>query len=125
MADSDFNNEKCGSEIAADIERRNGAKDCITALLALEHSAENLPPSANDGAVYAAIQSGDAKQLIAQFGPLTPRQEGAFRALAEYIHTTLTTGQPSLDKWTPFVADTPEEIAAWATRVFNGEMEAA
>lgn len=96
------------------VERIAGAKECIAALAKLEQSAENLPESANDAAVYAAIHSGDAKTLIAQFGPLTPRQEGAFRMLAEYIHCLFTTGTPDLDKWTPYVAHTEEEIAEWA-----------
>lgn len=106
-------------------ERIGGAKECIVYLARLKQSAENLPESvANDAAVYAAIQSGDAESLVAQFGPLTPRQEGAFRTLAEYIHCRVTTGTPNLEKWTPFVARTPEEIDAWAKRIFAEEVTA-
>lgn len=104
-------------------ERIAGSKECIGYLARLEQSAENLPESAaNDAAVYAAIQSGDAEALIAQFGPLTPRQEGAFRTLAEYIHCRVTTGTPNLGRWTPFVARTPEEVDAWANRIFDDEV---
>lgn len=105
------------TDTTADIERRAGAKDCIAELVRLERSADNLPSSSDYGAVYAAIQSGDAEYLVSQFGEMTPRQEGAFRCLAEYIHTTITAGQPCLEKWTPFVANTPEELAAWVASV--------
>lgn len=83
------------------IERMAGAKECITALAKLEYSAENLPQEADDAAIYAALQSGDAETLVAQFGPLTPRQQGAFMALAEYIHCSITTGVPDLGRWLP------------------------
>uniref|UniRef100_Q47CJ8 Uncharacterized protein n=1 Tax=Dechloromonas aromatica (strain RCB) TaxID=159087 RepID=Q47CJ8_DECAR len=97
-----------------DAERIAGAKECVIALAKLEQSAENLPESANDGAVFAAIQSSDAEALVAQFGPLTQRQEGAFRTLAEYIHCLATTGTPYLEKWTPYVARTEQQIVEWA-----------
>lgn len=93
-----------------------GAKECIAYLAKLERSAENMPESANDAAVYAAIQSGDAETLVAQFLPLTPRQQGAFAALAEYIHCTVTTGTPDLDKWLPFAAEATGAIAEWAAK---------
>lgn len=94
-------------------QRIAGAKECIAALVTLVQSANNLPEAANDSAVFASIQAGDAEALVSVFGPLTPRQEGAFRTLAEYIHCCETTGLPELGRWTPFVADTQEEIAAW------------
>lgn len=102
--------------MSANIECMAGAKECVTALAKLERSAETLPQEANDAAVYAALQSGDAATLVAQFGPLTPRQQGAFMALAEYIHCCITTGTPDLERWLPFAAETPEAIAAWAAK---------
>lgn len=95
-----------------DAERIAGAKDCIAALTKLKHSADNLPPAANYAAAFVAIQSCDAEYLTSLFGPLTPRQEGAFRTLAEYIHSSQSTGEPDLERWLPHVAETPEEIAA-------------
>jgi hypothetical protein len=50
------------------IERMAGAKDCIATLVKLEESAENLPPEANDAAVYAAIQLGDAELWLLNSG---------------------------------------------------------
>ena len=100
----------------ANIERMAGAKECLAALAKLEESAEKLPPEANDAAVYADIQSLDAEGLVAKFGPLTPRQEGAIMALAEYIHFNITTGRPDLDQWLPFAAETPEAIETWAAK---------
>lgn len=94
-------------------QRISGAKECVSALIELVQSANNLNDAADDAAVFASIQLGAAEKLAAVFGPLTPRQEGAFRTLAEYIHIIETTGIPELGCWTPFVANTPEEIAAW------------
>lgn len=102
-------------------ERIAGAKECIAALAKLEQSARNLPETANDGAVFSSIQSGDAESLASLFGPMTPRQEGAFRTLAAYIHSSNTSGRPLLERWTPFVADTPDEIAAWIEEVNSSD----
>ena len=90
-------------------ERRGGALECIKALSVLVHSAEILPESADEASVFFSIQQSSAKALSDLFGPLTPRQEGAVRALAEYIHYCETTGQPNLEKWRPIVAMTPSE----------------
>lgn len=107
--------------MSIDTERITGAKECIAALVKLEQSARNLPETANDGAVFSSIQSGDSESLASLFGPLTPRQEGAFRTLAEYIHSGITTGTPNLERWTSFVADTPDEIAAWIDEVNSSD----
>lgn len=95
----------------AEQDRIAGAIECIASLAHLEHSAENLPES-DDAAVFYNLQSADAAKLASLFGPLTPRQEGAFRALAEYIHAGITTGQPNLERWKPVVALTPAELQA-------------
>jgi hypothetical protein len=86
-----------------------GAKECVVALQCLLQSAKNLPDTADDAEVFYAIQSTDALALCAAFGPMTPRQAGAFRALAEYIHAVETTGTPDIDTWLPDVALTPSE----------------
>ncbi len=93
--------------------RIEGATKCIEALRALERSAENLPGDAfEDARAYYAVQSNDAEALVAKFGPMTPLQEGAFRALAEYIHSNITSGPPNLDKWRPCAGMSPTELNA-------------
>lgn len=102
MADANFTDQK----------RINGALDCIQALKKLELSAENLPSSADAAGIYFSIQKYDAKAVSDVFGPMTPRQEGAFRAMAEYIHTSITAGTPNLELWKPLVALTAPEFDA-------------
>lgn len=92
-------------------QRIAGALECIEALKALTHSAENLPAEADDADSFRGIQRANAERLVSLFGPLTPRQEGAFRALAEYIHYSITTGEPNLEKWTPVFSEAPEVAA--------------
>jgi hypothetical protein len=105
MADANFIDQK-----------RIGALDCIQALKKLEHSAENLPSSADAAGIYFSIQKYDAKAVSDAFGPMTPRQEGAFRAMAEYIHASITSGTPNLDLWKPLVALTAQEFDAQIER---------
>lgn len=90
---------------------RAGALECIKALATLEHSAESLPREADDAATFYSIQAVDAEVLAKAFGPLTPRQQGAFRTLAEYIHFDITTGGPNLTYWRPVVSMAPSELA--------------
>jgi hypothetical protein len=92
-------------------DRIAGAKECISAMVKLEESIGHLPAEANDAAVLLNIEASDAATLVAQFGPLTPRQEGAFRAMAEYVHLCLHGGAPNLEHWVPVVAMTPDELA--------------
>jgi hypothetical protein len=73
---------------------RAGALECTQALAVLVQSATSLPAAANDAAVFHSIQESDAKALADIFGPMTRRQEGAMRAMAEYIHSVTTTGPP-------------------------------
>lgn len=94
-------------------ERITGANECIAALMKLLQSANSVGPDTDDAETFMATKSEDAKNLVDAFGPLTPRQEGAFRTLAEYIHHTETTGIPELKRWKPFIAQTPDEITAW------------
>lgn len=102
---------KSADSAGATDQRIAGARECIEALKVLEHSAENLPAEADDINVFWAIQSGNAEKLVSLFGPLTPRQEGAFRALAEYIHYSITTGGPNLANWNPRFAEAIEVAA--------------
>lgn len=98
-------------------ERIDGALACIAALANLERSAENLPDESNDARVFMDIQLNDAEKITSLMGAMTPRQEGAFRAMAEYIHTTITTGTTDLSRWTPFVATTDAERQTWIDSV--------
>lgn len=102
----------------------SGARQCIEALLSLEQSATNLPDEADDAAVFFAMQAEAAKTLADQFGPMSPGQEGASRALGEYIHFCITTGRPDLERWRPGVAETAEEFAASIEKL-NRSMEEA
>jgi len=99
----------CTSIIATNDECRRGALECMSLLRDLAASASSLPPNADDASIFYRIQSQDAAKLASAFG-LTPRQEGAFRALAEYIHVTMTTGEPNLDAWLPLVAETDDQV---------------
>ena len=105
-----------------DEQQRTGALECIEALKALEHSAENMLIEGDEGAIFAAIQSGDAEKLADEFGPMTP--QGAFRAMAEYIHHCLSSGTPALTQWKPFVAKTPEEVELWVKSLEEDEVAA-
>lgn len=107
-----------------DEQQRAGALECIEALKPLQHSAENMQIEANEGAIFADIQSGDAERLADKFGPMTPRQKGAFRALAEYIHHCSSSGTPALTIWKPFVANTPEEVEQWVKSLEEDEVAA-
>jgi len=85
-----------------------GAAECVEALKQMKFSTQNLPEECNDEDdeisydVHYGIQASNAKALAAKFGPLTPRQEGIFRALAEYIHFSMLSGEPALDMgWQP------------------------
>ncbi|MBK7024001.1 MAG: hypothetical protein IPH41_11005 [Sulfuritalea sp.] len=50
--------------------------------------------------------------LAAAFGPMTPRQEGALRALGEYIHNVHAAGIPNIERWKPVVCLTPVDLQA-------------
>lgn len=91
-------------------ERKDGAWECVRALMILQKSAENIPCEADDVAAFFSIQSDAAKALFEVFAPMTPRQEGAFRVLAEYAYENMTGGGPDLDMWRPIVALTEDEL---------------
>lgn len=88
-----------------------GARECVAAMAVLESSAESATNL--DATSYCKAQKGDAKTLASLFGPMTPRQEGAFRALAECIHVGITTGPPDFNRWAPFVGQTQDQIDSW------------
>ena len=98
-----------------------GALECIKALSVLEHFAENLPAEADEPAGYLAVQSEAAEILVKGFGPMTPRQQGAFRALVEYIHVSITAGRPKLDVWRPVVSVTPKRLACGRKKRYVSE----
>lgn len=88
--------------------RRSGALKCVNVLRALENAAA-IPPDDTAEAFFAQ-RAADAKAFAAHFGPMSPEVEGVITALAEYIHTGITTGQPNLDKWLPVSAKTEAEL---------------
>lgn len=84
-----------------------GARKCIDALRRLEQSAES-DVAEDTAAEFYAQRLADARSLVAALGPMTPEQEGAVAALAEYIHMSLSSGTPNLepDGWLPLSAMT-------------------
>lgn len=98
--------------------RIEGAKAIIEALRRIERSIEegaaNAPElSERDAAAlhYEQINS-DCNRLADTAGDMPPFQRGAFLALAEYVHFTLTTGTPDLGQWMPKAAKTADQYAA-------------
>jgi len=98
--------------ITEEAQRIAGALDCLKHIRHIENVAEHMPEEANDAAVYYDLQAKAGFYLAEAFGPMTPRQEGAFRALGEYIHLVLEAGTPCLDvgHWKPTVALTQAEL---------------
>lgn len=114
-----------GATLSYDEARREGAKACMLALAEMIQSAkafndgDEKQTNAEAAAHYYDARLRDAKTVADDIGgPRNPYQEGAIIALAEYIHSCLTTGEPNLEVWTPCVALTADqyrdEIAAMA-----------
>ena len=111
---------QCLEEVGAVVEERTadsqadqriaGALECLAQIRIIEHAAENLPKEADAGAVWFGMQEKAGADLAAAFGQMTPRQEGALRALGEYIHNVHAAGTPYLEKWRPVVCRTPNEL---------------
>ena len=105
--------------------RIEGAKACMRALTEMIESAEAFNvnseklTNAEAAAHYYDTRLHNAKAIADAIGSLSPYQEGAIIALAEYIHSYFTTGEPNLEVWTPCVAMTADqyrdEIAATAS----------
>ena len=98
--------------ITEEAERIAGALECLAQMQIIENTAENLGEEANAAAVWYGLQAKSGADLAAAFGPMTPRQEGAFRALGEYIHNVHEAGVPHLGRWRPVVSRTPAELQA-------------
>jgi hypothetical protein len=109
----------------AEQSRIEGAKVCMLALAKMIESAEafnvsseKLTNNAESAARYYDARLHDAKAVADAIGSLSPYQEGAIIALAEYIHSYFTTGEPNLEVWAPCVAMTADqyrdEVAATA-----------
>ncbi|MBW7902934.1 MAG: hypothetical protein H3C26_15740 [Rhodocyclaceae bacterium] len=92
-----------------------GAKACMRALDEMIKSAEAFhdgvekSTEVEEAAHYYGSRLRDAKAFADAIGPLSPYQEGVIIALAEYIHSSTTTGEPSLELWTPCVALTADQ----------------
>ena len=84
--------------ITEEAQRIAGALECLAQIRIIENTAENLPEEADAGAVWYGLQAKSGADLAAAFGPLTPRQEGALRALGEYIHNVHEAGIPYLEQ---------------------------
>ncbi len=105
-----------------------GALKCMDALLKLEHDATHAVEwagSEQTAAEYYDQRLSDARALVAALGPMTPEQEGAIAVLAEYIHMSITSGQPTLesDGWIPLSAMTDKARQAMVEQL-DAEHEA-
>lgn len=94
-------------------ERIEGAKACMRALANLVKSAEAFNDEDEGGMTYTekgehyyGSRQSAAKVLANAIGPLNPYQEGVIIAMAEFIHSSVTTGEPDLERWTPCAAMT-------------------
>jgi hypothetical protein len=90
-------------------ERIAGARACLAALAKLVQDAQGGAWE-DDYRAYLKHRAKAAETLVEQFGSLSARQEGAFLALAEYLHSDITTGKPNLEKWVPAVGQTAAEL---------------
>lgn len=108
-----------------------GALKCMDALRQMKQSAESFISSGQDDTVeaYFAQRLSDARALVAALGPMTPEQEGAIAALAEYIHSAeIDGGVPDVSPgaWLPLAVITDAEQAEMTRRIDaeNAEIDA-
>lgn len=113
-------------------QRIAGALAIIKALRGVEKAIENEPTDVPGASVRDSVEryygriSADTKLLADTAGAMPPYQQGAFLALAEYIHFTMTTGTPELAQWLPEVAKTAEQYAAdIESMIVDGEADEA
>jgi hypothetical protein len=94
--------------------RINGALAALAALRQLEQAADDIDYDDDSMRAFHLKRLTDAKAFAATFGPLTPEQEGALVAVAEYLHTLMTTGQPDIQpgRWVPHSTLTDDEAQA-------------
>ena len=101
-------------------QRTAGALECLALIRVIEPTAETLPQEADAGAVWFGMQEQAGAYLAAALGPMTPRQEGALRALGEYLHNVYAAGIPNIERWKPVVCRTPADLQA-AVEEFDAE----
>ena len=93
-----------------------GALKGLDALRKLVQAAKEAraSDSCDTATGYYARRLSDARAFVAALGSMTPGQEGAIAVLAEYIHSEINGGTPSLDPgdWTPLSAMTEAERQA-------------
>lgn len=103
--------------MSAQQSRIAGALACFEALRTLEKAAERFDLDETAEEHFAKCLT-DSCAFVAALGPMTPEQEGAVTALAEYVHMGFTTGEPNLDPggWVPMVTMTEAERQAMIER---------
>lgn len=94
-----------------------GALKCMDALRQMKQSAESFISSGQDDTfeAYFAQRLSDTRAMVTALGPMTPEQEGAIAALAEYIHySEIDGGVPDVSPgaWLPLATMTDEECQA-------------
>lgn len=112
-------------QLTDDEARREGALASMRALAQLrksaeEYSASSSPASNRDAAEgFFALSINDAKVFAEAIGTLSPFQEGAILALAEYLHKYFTTGEADLGRWVPCAAMTDKQCREEVERLVS------
>jgi hypothetical protein len=108
-----------------------GALKCMNVLRQMKQSAESFISSGHDETVedYFAQRLSDTRALVAALGPMTPEQEGAIAALAEFIHSAeIDGGVPDVSPgaWLPLAAmtDSEQEELIGRMEAENAEIDA-
>jgi hypothetical protein len=115
MKANSYTDPVTGVILSDDEARRAGAQASMRALAQLKNSAEGYsaspsPASNRDAAEeFYEHRINDAKAFSEAIGPLSPFQEGAVLALAEYLHEYFTTGEADLDRRNPCAAMTANQ----------------
>jgi hypothetical protein len=106
-------------------ERRRGALAAIKALKVLAASADDPDNCGEEPADFFSWQHNDAATLADSLGPMPEYLRGAIMALAEYIHLSISTGEPNMVAWLPVTAMTQAELQREVDRMRAAHMEAS
>jgi hypothetical protein len=99
---------------SANAARIAGALNGLAALRQLERDANNIANLDDTPEAYHGKRLTDANAFAAAFGQMTPEQESAIVAVAEFIHSWISTAQPNIEPgaWLPLAAMTEAEARA-------------
>ncbi|GEM_PF-4902213 len=94
----------------AEGECQRGALAAMQALRVLYASAEDVGNCGSRPEDFFLWRFNDAAKLADSLGAMPQHVRGAIIALAEFIHYSIHTGEPNLDRWLPVVAMTKEQL---------------